>query len=85
MALSGRAAVRGTSSLLSRATVRMRPPLRWNRMGFVFLIWRPVDFRPVRWLKRILDNDGFSRGPTRRLRHAIGHGLLDELVHRPDR
>jgi hypothetical protein len=51
--------------------------LGWHlNLGFFFLIWSSVYFRPLRWWGRILDDDEFSRGPARRLRHGIGHGLF---------
>ena len=51
--------------------------LGWHlNFGFFFLIWRPVNLRPLRWSERIPDDNGFSRGPARRLRNGIRHGLL---------
>jgi hypothetical protein len=58
----------------------------WHlHFGVFFLIWRPVNFRTLRFLKRILDDDGFSGGPARRLGHGIGHGLFEGAVDRLDR
>jgi hypothetical protein len=57
--------------------------LGWHlNLGFFFLILRPVNFRPLRWFERILDDDGFSRGPARRLRHWVGRSLLSGVVAR---
>ena len=47
--------------------------LGWHlNLGFFFLIWRPVNFRLLRRSGRILDDDGFSGRPARRLGHGIG-------------
>ena len=58
----------------------------WHlNLGLIFLIWQPVDLRPSRRPRRILDDDRFGRRPARRLGQGIGHGILDGAVDRLDK